>query len=422
MDLYLVGIDHHVAPLEVRERLAIPKAQVPELLKQICERSWADEAMLVATCNRTELYVATAAPDGSELALEVLADTLPGARDLDPSLFRLREGETAAHHLFRVAAGLESAILGETEIQGQVSEAHERALEAGTAGRVLDRLARGALHAGKRVRSETAIAAGGVSHGSAAARVAQRIFGTVDGRSVLVVGAGAMARQTALALAGDGIGSYVVANRTAERAQELADELPRRPSPAWRTSPPCSPRPTSRSSRAGAPRSTKQMVRGALTKRREPLLVVDLCVPRLAEEAIGDLPGVFLYDLEALEEMVAGSLARRREAVADVETLLAQEFTDFRAWYRTLEVLPAIHSIQEWAETIRQKELGYLPAQVNGEVRAAVEKMTRRLVNKLLARPTSRVVRGMEKDDPSMPTPDHLRSVFGLGEKEKDNS
>ncbi len=422
MDLYLVGIDHHVAPLDVRERLAIPKSEVPALLGQICERSWADEAMIVATCNRTELYVATAHADGGQLTVEALADTLPGACDLDPNLFRVREGETAAHHLFRVAAGLESAILGETEIQGQVSDAHEKALQAGTAGRVLDRLARGALHAGKRVRSETAIAAGGVSHGSAAARVAQRIFGTVEGRSVLVVGAGAMARQTAMALAGEGKGRYVVANRTAERAQELADELPTATIAGLDDIPQHLAEAHVAVVAGGGAPLTKKTVKQALSKRREPLLVVDLCVPRLAEEGIGDLPGVFLYDLEALEEMVAGSLAKRRESVADVETLLAQEFTDFRSWYRTLEALPAIHSIREWAEAIRQKELGYLPAEVNGEVRAAVEKMTNRLVNKLLARPTSRVVRGMEKEDPSMPTPDHLRSVFGLGEKEKDNS
>jgi glutamyl-tRNA reductase len=130
------------------------------------------------------------------------------------------------------------------------------------------------------------------------------------------------------------------------------------------------------------------------------------------------LPGVFLYHLDALEELVAGSLAQRREAVGDVETILAQEYADFRAWYRTLDALPAIKSMQAWAEQMRQSELAHLPEHVNGEVRQAVEKLTRRLVKKLLARPTARVVKGMEREDPSMPTPDHLRSVFGLGESE----
>ena len=163
MELYLVGIDHHVAPLEVRECLAVPKERVGELVQKVHQGAWADEALLLATCNRTELYVVSRMPDGGELAVEALANLLPGAPDADSPVYRLREGETAARHTFRVAAGLESAILGETEIQGQLREAHEIALQAGTAGRLLDRLARGALKAGKRVRTDTRIAAGGVS-------------------------------------------------------------------------------------------------------------------------------------------------------------------------------------------------------------------------------------------------------------------
>ena len=149
------------------------------------------------------------------------------------------------------------------------------------------------------------------------------------------------------------------------------------------------------------------------------MLIVDLCVPRLAEESIADLPGVFLYHLDALEELVAGALAKRHEAVPEVEAILAEEYGQFRSWQRTLGALPAIHSMNEWAELIRQKELSYLPEQVNGEVREAVDKLTRRLVKKILARPASRVVQGMEKEDPSMPTPDHLRSLFGLEEKKE---
>ena len=152
MDLYLVGLDHHVAPLDVRERLAVPKSGVQPLLSNLCQRPWAEEAVLIATCNRTELYVVSGEPGGADLAIEALGQLLPGADQLDATLFRVREGETAARHLYRVAAGLESAILGETEIQGQVREGHEAALAAGTAGKVLDRLARGAIRAGKRAR------------------------------------------------------------------------------------------------------------------------------------------------------------------------------------------------------------------------------------------------------------------------------
>ncbi len=419
MDLFLVGIDHHVAPIEVRDGLAVPPGGISDLLRQVCARSWADEAMLVATCNRTELYVVTARADGSDLVVEALGDVLPGAKGLDTTVLRVREGETAARHLFRVAAGLESAILGETEIQGQVSAAHEAALKASTAGKVLDRLARSALRAGKRARSETRISSGGVSHGSAAARVAQRVFGSVAGRDVLVVGAGQMARQTALALAASGDGRYMVANRTRSHAEELAGMLPRAGVLGLEDVPSEIARTHVVVLAGGARPLDRTAVETALTKRRDPLLIVDLCVPRIAEPSIGDLPGVFLYHLDALEEIVASSLSQRREAVPEVETILAQEYGEFRAWYRTLAAMPTIQTITAWAEQVRQSELSYLPEHVNGEVRAAVEKLTKRLVQKLLARPTARVVKGMEKEDPSMPTAEHLRSLFGLGEPEE---
>jgi glutamyl-tRNA reductase len=419
LELYLVGIDHHVAPLAVRECLAVPKERVEELVREVHRGAWADEALLLATCNRTELYVVSGMPDGGELAVEALAGLLPGAPDPDSPVYRLREGETAARHAFRVAAGLESAILGETEIQGQLREAHEIALAAGTAGRFLDRLARGALKAGKRVRTDTRIASGGVSHGNAAATVTQRIFGRLGDREVLVIGAGEMAAQTARALVAQGCKRFVVANRTLERGQELAAELPDGRAVGLEEVDALLPAAHVVVVAGGARPLGKAAVAQALHRRREPLLVVDLCVPRLAEESIADLPGVFLYHLDALEELVAGALAQRHEAVPEVEAILAEEYGEFRAWQRTLGALPAIHSMNEWAELIRQKELSYLPAEVNGEVREAVEKLTRRLVKKILARPASRVVQGMEKADPSLPTPDHLRSLFGLEEKEK---
>ena len=418
MELYLVGIDHHVAPLAVRECLAVPKERVGELVKRVHQGAWADEAMLLATCNRTELYVATRMPDGGELAVEALANLLPGAPDADSPVYRLREGETAARHAFRVAAGLESAILGETEIQGQLREAHEIALQAGTAGRLLDRLARGALKAGKRVRTDTRIASGGVSHGNAAATVTQRIFGRLGKLEVLLIGAGEMAAQTARALVGQGCKRFAVANRTLERGQALADELPEGRAVGLDEVDTLLPAAHVVVVAGGARPLLRDSVAKALHRRREPLLVVDLCVPRLAEESIAQLPGVFLYHLDALEELVAGALAQRHEAVPEVESILAEEYGEFRTWQRTLGALPAIHSMNEWAELIRQKELSYLPDEVNGDVREAVEKLTRRLVKKILARPASRVVRGMEKEDPSLPTPDHLRSLFGLEEKE----
>lgn len=424
MDLVLVGLDHHVAPLDVRERLAVSKDAVGPLLGKIHEHAWAEEAMLVATCNRTELYVVSRDAGGADLAIDALKLCLPGAADIDRELFRVREDETAARHLFRVAAGLESAILGETEIQGQVRDGYEAAKAAGTVGKFLDRLARGALRAGKRARNETRISSGGLSLGNAATRVAQRIFGSVEGREILVVGAGDMARQSALALGSTGQGAprFRIANRTCDHAEALAADLPNAEVLGLDEVP-------GRLTKAhvvvlagGAVALDEPTLARAIPRRREPLLVVDLCVPRAAEPSIAQLPGVFLYHLDALEELVAASLAGRHEAVGEVETILAQEYGEFRAWSRTLEALPAIQSMQAWAESLRAKAVSHLPEQVSGEVRDAVDELTKRLVKKLLARPTARVVKGMEQEDPSMPTPDHLRSVFGLHETENESS
>jgi glutamyl-tRNA reductase len=160
-------------------------------------------------------------------------------------------------------------------------------------------------------------------------------------------------------------------------------------------------------------------VDAALSKRRAPLLVVDLGVPRLADPTLAELPGVFLYDVEDLEDLVAAALAVRREAVPAVEAILAEEFAHFRGWQRTLRAHPTLRSLQEWAEDLRKGELSLLPATLSPEAREAVENVTKRLVQKLLGRPASRVVEGMAKEDPTLPTPEHLRALFGL-EEERD--
>jgi glutamyl-tRNA reductase len=414
MELFLVGVDRNVAPIDVRERLSLPKEAVPDALRRIREEGWADEALLLSTCNRTELYVVTRVEDGGERALRALLAALPGAPAEAAGLYRRRRGEAAAEHLFRVAAGLESALVGETEVQGQVRDAHDAAVAAGCGGKFLDRLVRGAVRAGKRARTETKVAAGGVSHGSAAADAARRVFGRLRGHPVLVVGAGAMAVQTARALRGLDADRWVVANRGRESAEALATELGGAPVVGLDAL-------RERLAEAHVVVLAAESValrRGdveaVLARRRAPLLVVDLGVPRLAEPTIADLPGVFLYDVEDLEDMVAGAVAVRREAVPAVEAILAEEFGQFRAWQRTLRAHPTLRSLQEWAEEVRRDELQRLPRGLAPDTLEAIDEATRRLVQKLLGRPASRVVEGMAKEDPTLPTPEHLRAVFGL--------
>jgi glutamyl-tRNA reductase len=282
---------------------------------------------------------------------------------------------------------------------------------------VLDRLFQAAIRTGKKARAETGISEGGVSHGSAAAQVVRRIFDSLEGRRVLVVGAGQMATQAARAVAEVGEMDFAIANRTRAHAQALAaavphnadvhdldelhDLLPRAHVVIFG---------------GGASTISVAQLKTALKRRRDPLLVIDLGVPRYVEAAAGDLPGIFLYDLESLEQLVANALASRREAVPAVEALVQKELDEFAAWVRGRRAMPAIHTLNEWAESIRQSELAWLPEDLTPDMRARIDKLTKRLVKRLLGRAAARVVKGHGDGDPNLPTADDLRSVFGLDE------
>lgn len=417
MDLHQVGVDPQVAPLDVRERVALAPAQVPAVAQAVREALGAREALVLSTCNRTEVYVVCEAADTAERALLALLAGLPGAPGPDAGCFVRRQGEAAARHAFRLAAGLESSILGETEIQGQLRDAHAACHAAGAAGPLLDRLVRGAVHAGKRARSETGLSSGIVSHGSAAAQVARRVFGSLAGREVLIVGAGHIATQAARAFVELGGRRFVVANRTPERAAELAGVLPEARTVDLAAVDALLASAHVAVLAADAEPLTVARMQRALARRRDPILLLDLCVPRQAEPAVGDLPGVFLYDLEALEGLVATALAQRREAVPRAEAILDEEFARFRDWMRSQVALPAIRSLHEWAEEVRRTEVALLADEFPESSRAALDALTRRLVQKLLGRAASRVVEGAKADDPRLPTPDHLKSLFGLEER-----
>ena len=421
--LFHVGIDHHLAPLDVREQVAQDPDAALRITRAIGAEGWVTEAALISTCNRTELYVVTEETDGADLVLGAWVRHVPGAPPPSSGYYRRERGSAAALHLLRVASGLESAIVGETEIQGQVRISHERGLAAETVGPVLDRLFQAALRAGKRARSETGISEGGVSHGSAAADVVRRIFDDLQDRSVLIVGAGQIAAQAARTVAEVEGGRFIIANRTRARADALAEEL--------RTT-------TGRVANVqgleglldtmadvhvaifatGADPVTVAEVQRAVRRRREPLLLIDLGVPRCIAPEASETRGVFLYDLEALERMVAGAVASRRESIPEVESLLRGELDEFATWLRGRGAMPALRSLHDWAESIRTAEMRWLPDDADEETREAVDRLTRRLVQRLLGRATARVVKGTGSEDPELPTAQDLRSLFGLEEGE----
>lgn len=421
--VFHVGIDHHLAPLDVREHVAQDAEGVGRILAAIGAEGWVAEAALVSTCNRTELYVVSAEADGADLALGAWLRHVPGAPPPSSGYYRRERGSAAALHLLRVASGLESAILGETEIQGQVRRAHDRARAAGTLGPVLDRLFQTAVRAGKHARSETGISEGGVSHGSAAADVVRRVFDTLRDRGVLVVGAGQIAAQAARAIAELDGGRFVIANRTPAHAETLAEAL--RATTAREVTvcdlddlvPRLAEAHVAVLATGAAPLATSD-IEAAVRRRREPLLLIDLGVPRCVAAEVAEVQGVFLYDLEALERMVAGALSTRRESIPAVEALLRTELDGFARWLRGRGALPALRSLHDWAESIRAAEMRWLPEDADEETRAAVDRITRRLVQRLLGRATARVVKGTGSKDGELPTAEDLRSLFGLEEGE----
>jgi glutamyl-tRNA reductase len=332
-------------------------------------------------------------------------------------VYRLSD-EAAALHLFRVAASLDSMVPGEGEILGQVRAAYE----AGSTGPVLDRLFRQALHAGKRVRAQTAIGESPASVSSAAAALAQQVFGQLDGCRVLLVGAGHVAELAARSLASRGATIALVANRSAERAAALAGRFGGGGIPLEDVAVRLSEVDVVVSSTGAAGwMLDRQHVQDAVRDRKgRPLFLIDLAVPRDLDPAIHELEGCYLYDIDDLESVVASGLAGRRREAARAEAIVAEESEEFREWQASREVVPAIASLRAWAEEIRAAEL----ARVRGRLglsetqHAAVDSVTAQIVNKLLHLPTVRLKEAAAGAEGGMYA-ETIRHLFGLGEDDK---
>jgi glutamyl-tRNA reductase len=384
--LTLVGLSHQSTPVAVRERAFVPLAQAGELARALADGG---EAVCLSTCNRTELYLVGADAEARGLAaLAGVSGLLE--EELRGTVYRLGD-EAAALHLFRVAAGLDSMVPGEGEILGQVRDAYE----AGAPGPILDRLFRQALHAGKKVRAETAIGESPASVSSAAAALAQQVFGELDGCRVLLAGAGHVAELAARSLVARGAEVVYVANRSAERGQALAARfggialaLEQAGDRLYEVD--------VLVSATGASDRTlgRSEVEAALRSRKgRPLFLIDLAVPRDLDPAIQELDGCFLYDIDDLESVVAAGLAGRRREAARGEAIVAAEAERFREWHASREVVPEIASLRAWAEEVRAAELERARGRLglSETQQAAVDSVTARIVDKLLHLPTVRL-------------------------------
>ncbi len=417
-ELLALGISHKTAPVAVRERLAMAAHEAEQFAAQACESGEVREAVVLSTCNRTELYAVVTDPLRAESALlgQLAARARIRPTELTDAIYSPRNCD-AARHLFRVSAGLDSMIVGEAEVQGQVRRAHEAAVAAGTTGPTSNRLFSAAITTGRRVRTETALGHSHASVASVAVDLASETVGELAGRRVIVLGAGETSEQTAQALSRAGADTMFVANRHAGRALALADrfgggvlsldELPAKLDFAdivvASTS---SPRPIIGHEELGLVMAERQ---------QRPLLLIDIAVPRDIEPACAELPGVTLYDIDDLQAVVARNLSTREEEVPRALQIIEEEIARFAVWLGQLDALPTIAALRRHGDAIVEGLLAENDGRWEslGEAdRRRVEALAHAVMSRLLHRPTERL-RALH-DERGHAALETVRDLFGL--------
>jgi glutamyl-tRNA reductase len=390
MTLTLIGVNYKTAPIELRERIAISREDLPETTRALAAVPGVTECMIVSTCNRVELLAAVESPDAD------LTGFLHRHFGLDPALLQphiyQQRDQDAVRHLFRVAASLDSMVVGEPQILGQVKEAFAVARASGTVAGQLEHLLQSAFAAAKKVRTETEIGSSSVSIASVAVDLARKIFGSLQGRTVFLVGAGKMSELAARHLVQQGAGTILVTNRTQERARLMAAEFNGRVIPFDQLYDAVSEADIVISS-TGAPHPIFRREHGPAfmhRRRNKPMFFIDIAVPRDVDPAMGKLEGVFVYDIDDLQAVAAAHMEERTRVASDAETLIAREVERFQQKLRTVNVAPAIVALQQQAEEIRKSELRKMQSRLgtlSPDQGAAIEALTRGLVNKFLHPP-----------------------------------
>ncbi len=397
MHLLLIGVSHKTAPVDVRERLDFASRDLGAAVEALATRPSAAESVVLSTCNRSELYVASENPaQARDEIIEFLSHyhSLPSDSFM-PHLFSLGD-DAAAKHLFRVAAGLDSLVVGEPQILGQVKDAFETASGHRCTGPMLSKLFHWSFGVGKRVRSETALGEGAVSISFAAVALARKIFGRLTGRRVLVIGAGEISTLTAEHLRAQGVGEIVITSRTAAHAEALAASVGGRAA-RWEdlalllTSADIIVTATG----SQRPILTRAHVEATMGRHRtDPLFIIDLAVPRDVEASVGDIEQVFLYNVDDLQSIVQENLSRRSREIAHAETIVAEELLKFATWQRSRGAVPTVVALRQRFDAIRRSELQRLDGKLAGlspDARARVEEVTRLIVEKLLLEPTEQL-------------------------------
>jgi glutamyl-tRNA reductase len=395
--LFLLGVSHHTAPVDLRERLDFSSRDVGDAVRTLAGRGTAAEAVLLSTCNRSEVYVVTDQPDRAQAEIVDFLATYHGlpAATFVPHLVE-RTDLDVVRHLFRVAAGLDSRIVGEPQILGQVKDAFQAAAGRQAVGPLLTRLFQHAFAVGKRVRSETALGEGAVSMGYAAVELARRTFGRLQGRNVLVIGAGEISTLAAQHLRSQGAGNIAVANRTASGAETLAQAVGGN-TVAWHDLSGAIAGADIVVSATGAPRPvlTRDLVEAATNGRAaRPLFIIDLAVPRDVEPSVGALRDVFVYNVDDLQALMHENTSKRGAEILHAEGIVGDEVVRFGAWRRSMGAVPAVVALRRRFDAIRRTELDRLGVKLSSLTeadRARVEDVTRLIIEKLLLEPTERL-------------------------------
>ena len=391
--LVLLGMNHRSAPLSVREQAGFTEQELPGVLPRLASGRPFQEAVVLSTCNRVELLVrADDAPGAAGALVQFLAEAKGfTVADLEKYGYTYR-GLDAVRHLFQVASGLDSMVLGEPQILGQVKRAYALARAAGTTGSIVDHALQHCLAAAKRVRTATGISRHAGSVSSAAVTLARQIFGDLSGRTVLLLGAGKMTELAARHLAGSGVGKVVVANRTYTRALQLAESFGGS-AVNWddALSALAAADIVVTGTAAAQPVLTKADVQQALGGRRgRPLFLIDIAVPRDVEPDVNTLDGVYLYDIDDLQQVVDKNLEQRKRAAEEARRQIEDEVTAFARWLQATEVTPTIVSLRRSFQEVGEREIERHNRRLAGlteEQRAVIDELTRAVVNKLLHAP-----------------------------------
>jgi glutamyl-tRNA reductase len=392
--LVLVGISHRTAPVELRERIDF-QTRLEPALRALAARGSLREAVVLSTCNRAELYgVCEDVASGGAAFVDFITDFHKVDRpSLQPHVYQVADLEVA-RHLFRVAAGLDSLVVGEPQILGQVKEAHAAAGATHAVGPFLNRLFHSSFAVGKRVRTETGLGSGAVSVSFAAVALARKIFGDLKGRTVLVVGAGEMGKLTAMHMKSQGVHQVTIVSRTMAHAARTAEAIGGASAAPWEEVDTLLGNSDIVITATGAvsPILTKAHIESIMRPRRNrPLFLIDIAIPRDVEPAAGEIEQVFLYNIDDLQATVRENLARRASEVSRAESIVGEEVDKFGLWLRSRGVIPTVVALRQRFDAVRRSELDRLAATLPPEVRDRVEDITRLVVEKLLLTPTEQL-------------------------------